>query len=103
MSQDKRLEPTALPPNPSVGELVTEIDRARHDAAHTIAALADRLDPRPALRTRSRHLTAATPAPITTALHGISRNARRLPPRVRLVVAGTPILLALLWLRRRRN
>jgi hypothetical protein len=46
MSERKSLEPSALPPDPSIGELVTEIDRARHDAAHTVNELSRRLDPR---------------------------------------------------------
>ncbi|HEX3646863.1 MAG TPA: hypothetical protein VHV49_00470 [Pseudonocardiaceae bacterium] len=99
----KELEPSALPPNPSVGELVTEIDRARHEAAHTVAALAERLDPRPAVLARSRQLTGVTPAPVSTALTGIGQQARRLPPRIRLGIVIAPLVLMLLWLRRRHR
>lgn len=98
----KALEPGALPPNPSVGELVTEIDRARHDAAHTLGALVDRLDPRPAVLARSRQITEVAPAPIATALTGISRTTQRMPTRVRVAVALAPVLL-MLWLRHRRK
>jgi hypothetical protein len=97
----KELEPSYLPPNPSVGELVTEIDRARHDAAHTVAALADRLDPRPAMLARSRRITSVAPAPVATALTGISRTTQRIPPRARIAMAVAPLLLLLFWLRRR--
>ena len=37
-------EPSELPPNPSIGELNTEIDRARHDAARTMTALVQKFD-----------------------------------------------------------
>jgi hypothetical protein len=47
--------PSNLPPNPSVGELVTEIDRARHDAARTVSALVDKLDMKSAVRRRAHH------------------------------------------------
>ncbi|HKN96202.1 MAG TPA: hypothetical protein VJX10_03710 [Pseudonocardiaceae bacterium] len=105
MSRHERneLEPSALPPNPSVGELVTEIDRARHETAHTLAALADKLDPRPAVVAKSRQLTGVAPAPVAAALTEISHQARRLPPRVRLGLTLAPALLFLLWLRRRRS
>ena len=46
-------KPSYLPPNPSVGELVTEIDRARHDAAHTLEALVEKLD----VKARMKHET----------------------------------------------
>jgi hypothetical protein len=35
-------QPSALAPDASVGEILAEIDRNRHDAAKTVAALADR-------------------------------------------------------------
>lgn len=97
------LEPYALPPNPSVGELVTEIDRARHETAHTLAELAERLDPRPAVLARSRQLTGAAPAPVVSALTEIGQQARRIPPRVRVAITIAPVLLLLLWWRRRRS
>lgn len=34
--------PAELPPNASIGEVRAEIDNARHDAAKTVAALAER-------------------------------------------------------------
>lgn len=49
---DGRFEPipdslaTQLPEKPSVGELIEEIDRARHEAARTAGALADKLNVR---------------------------------------------------------
>ncbi len=35
-------QPSALAPDASVGEVMAEIDRTRHEAAKTVAALADR-------------------------------------------------------------
>ena len=82
-------EPSYLPPNPSVGELNTEIDRARHEAMRTMNALAKKFD-RPAVRT-----SIAVARPLATP----ARYARRVP-----VVAWIAIALMLLrWMRHRRR
>ena len=124
-SPDERSEelpqPSALPPNPSVGELVTEIDRARHDAARTAAALVDRVNIksraqrylhdhvgilrtlrwdgrrlRHDLRAGARQLTETVPSPITNAVSLV----RRLP---RWVSIGVPVMLLLRTVIRRRR
>jgi hypothetical protein len=82
-------EPSYLPPNPSVGELVTEIDRARHEAAHTLNALVRKFD-KPALR---------TPLSMARPLGTVTRHTRRLPLPVWIFGA----LLLLRWWRRRRR
>lgn len=93
-----------LPPNPSVGELLAEIDRARTRAARTTAKLAGRVDPRrrfdalahreaQALRWDARRMTAdlraardvvrdKTPDPVVTGVSTVARHARRVPPPV---------------------
>jgi len=77
-------EPSYLPPNPSVGELITEIDRARHEAVRTLHALATKYD-RPAVRTS---LSLARP---------LGTVARRIPVPLWIVFA----FVLLHWLRRR--
>jgi thioredoxin-like negative regulator of GroEL len=98
------LEPSYLPPNPSVGELVTEIDRARHDAAHTVAALVEKLDVKARVRdeTRSklvdlRQRVDAAPQPVGKALD----YAKRIPVPARYAIAAAVLLLLLLRRRRR--
>ncbi|HEX3786337.1 MAG TPA: DUF3618 domain-containing protein [Pseudonocardiaceae bacterium] len=49
----KRPVPQALAPDASVGEIVAEIDRARHDAADTVAALVAKLDVSAQVRRRT--------------------------------------------------
>jgi len=78
-----------LPPDPSVGELVTEIDRARHEAARTLDALVTKFD-RPAVRTS---LSLARP------LGAAGLLVRRIPVPWWIVVT----LLLLRWFRRRRH
>jgi hypothetical protein len=82
-------EPSFLPPDPSVGELVTEIDRARHEAARTMTALVRKFD-RPALR---KPLLVARP------LGTVTRYTRRMPLPVWIIGA----FLVLRWWRRRRR
>lgn len=107
---ERELKPSALPPNPSVGELVTEIDRARHDAARTVAALAAKLDVKTqvqrkaqnrldTLRSNGRRLVDATPEPVAHALGTAAQYAKRVPVQAR--IAAVVILLA--WLGTRRG
>jgi hypothetical protein len=89
-------EPSYLPPNPSVGELVTEIDRARHEAARTMTALVRKFD-RPALR---KPLAVARPlANVRRPLANVRRHAPRLPLPVWIIGA----FLVLRWWRHRRR
>lgn len=82
-------EPSYLPPNPSVGELVTEIDRARHEAARTVNALVRKFD-KPAL-----HAPLSVARPLGTVTHRI----QRVPGPVWIV----GVLLLLRWWRRHRR
>lgn len=79
-------EPSALPANPSVSELVAEIDRTRHEAARTVAALTDKL--------------AATrpPTSMAGAMGMVAARVRRVPRPVWLVTAA--VVLGW-WLRHR--
>jgi hypothetical protein len=102
-------KPSNLPPNPSVGELVTEIDRARHEAARTVTALVAKLDVQTmvrqnpagrkvaALRTR---VVDVTPEPVTNALGTAIGYAKRVPVPVRILLAV--VLLRWFSARRRR-
>jgi hypothetical protein len=81
--------PSYLPPNPSVGELVTEIDRARHEAARTLSALVRKFD-KPALR---------APLVLARPLGTVARRTPRMPLPVWIFGA----LLLLRWWRRRRR
>jgi uncharacterized protein (TIGR03382 family) len=94
-----------LPPNPSVGELVTEIDRARHQVGRTAAALADKMDVKKraqratrdrvqALRWDSRRLRQDLGIPVLVRLAG------KVPPPVLAAAAG---VLVVSWLIRRRR
>lgn len=116
-------EPSELPPNPSMGELVTEIDRARHDAAKTAAALADKFDVRArvsrrahdqldALRWDGRRVAAdlrslrdqvadVTPESVAKALHTALDYARRIPVPVRVAIAV--VLIRMMWPRGKRK
>ena len=111
-----------LPPNPSVGELVTEIDRARTGAARTAHELREKLDPRrrfgPAakretqnLRWDGRRILAdlravkqraldAAPQPVATGVQTVSDTTRRVPIGVPLGVAA--VLMTWRWRRRKR-
>lgn len=83
-------QPSALPENPSVGELRTEIDRARHDAAHTVTALTKKLD------------TAVSQAPTTVAT-AVGTSARQaIRPSV-LVWFGCAVVLVIWWRRRQHR
>lgn len=103
-------QPDTLPPNPSVGELVTEIDRARHDAAHTLTALVEKLD----VKTRVKHETNkkladlqerrqrfldSTPEGVAKTLGKAAELAKRVPVPAQI---GAVVVLLLL-LRRRRH
>jgi hypothetical protein len=114
-------EPSYLPPNPSVGELVTEIDRARHDAARTISALADKFDVKARVQRRahdqfdalgwdSRRVAAdlralrdrlldTAPEPVQKALVTTVRYAKQVPVPVRIGV----VIVLLRWWRGRRH
>jgi hypothetical protein len=115
-------EPSYLPPNPSVGELVTEIDRARHEAARTVAALVEKFDvktrvqrkardrmaalpfdgPRIAteLRTMGTRAVGATPESVAKAMGTALQYAKRIPVPVQLLAAV--VLLRWIGTRRRR-
>jgi hypothetical protein len=82
-------EPAYLPPNPSLGEVVTEIDRARHETARTVHALARKFD-KPALR---------APLSMARPLGAVTRRTRRIPLPVWIFGA----LLLLRWWRGRRR
>lgn len=81
------LQPSTLPPNPSVGELVTEIDRARHDAAHTVNEIANRLD-----------VTNKVPKPVMDSMTKAIQYAKQIPVPMRIAI------VIVLWrLLRRRH
>lgn len=82
-------EPSTLPPNPSVGELRTEIDRARHDAAHTMTALTKKLDV-PAIRRP------------TTMAATLGTYVRRLGTPLTAWIAAA-VVLTIWWRRARRR
>ncbi len=103
-------KPSYLPPNPSVGELVTEIDRARHDAAHTLEALLEKLDVKARmkhethqrmadLQAKRQQLVDATPDPVVKALDKAGEFAKRVPVPAR--VAAAAVLVFLLFRRRK--
>jgi hypothetical protein len=79
--------PSELPENPSVGELVSEIDRARHEVARTAGALADKMD----VRSRVEQVA------------GERVEQVRSNPRPIIAVAGGVLVLGLLALRARRS
>jgi hypothetical protein len=104
-------QPSYLPPNPSVGELVTEIDRARHEAAHTMTALVAKLDVQSRMRHSANDRIAAlrratpdvralrarvvdvTPEPVANALGTVVGYAKRVPLPARVLIA----VLLLRW------
>lgn len=116
-------EPSELPPNPSMGELVTEIDRARHDAAKTVSALADKFDVRARMSRKAHDQVAAlqwdgrrvaadlrslrdqavevTPESVAKALHTALDYARRIPVPVRVVLVV--VLVRMVWPRRNKK
>jgi hypothetical protein len=83
-------EPSELPPNASVSELNAEIDRARHEAAHTVTALVRKFD-RPALH-----------KPLAKALP-VARRTRDATPHVPWQVWVAVLFLLLRWWRKRRS
>jgi hypothetical protein len=113
-------EPSYLPPNPSVGELATEIDRARHDLARTVNALVGKLDVKATMKRRThdqveslrwngRRVAAdlrairievleSVPSPVADGLAAAGRVARRVPPQ-----GWFAIVLGLLLLRKVRH
>lgn len=106
-AHERRSERSAetLPPDPSVGELVTEIDRARHQVGRTAATLVDKIDVQKrarratrdriqALRRDSRRLRKDLRVPVLVGLAG------KVPPPVFAAAAG---ILVLGWLLRRRR
>lgn len=98
-------KPSSLPPNPSVGELVTEIDRARHDAARTLSALVEKLDVKTRVKqetqARRQRLVAATPDPVVTAVGKATGYAKRVPVPAWLGVAVVTVVFLLIRRRRR--
>lgn len=114
--------PGELPPNASVGELVTEIDAARHEAARTVGALVDRVDVKSRvkratheraqalrwdgrrlaadLRTSGQQLLDAAPDPVAKAARAGAKAGQRAPWQV---WAGLVALLAALWAWRRHR
>jgi hypothetical protein len=97
-------KPSYLPANPSVGELVTEIDRARHDAAHTLEALVEKLDVKARVKhetqARRQQVVAATPESVAKALGKTAEYTKRVPVPARIGAAVVLVFL-LLWRRRR--
>ena len=104
-------KPSYLPSNPSVGELVTEIDRARHDAAHTLEALVEKLDVKARmkhetqqrvanLQAKRQQLSDATPDSVAKALGKATEFAKRVPVPARI---GVAVVLVFLLVRRRRH
>lgn len=100
--------PSYLPPNPSVGELVTEIDRARHEAAHTIEALVEKLDVKARVREKTRSQVAelqakrqqvmdAAPESVAKALGVAGDYAKRVPVPARIGIAVVVLLLLRKW------
>jgi hypothetical protein len=95
-------QPSYLPPNPSVGELVTEIDRARHEAARTVTALVAKFDVKTKMRadTHDRvavvreQVVAATPDSLAKSLGALARYAKRMPVPVR--IGAVLVLMVLL-------
>lgn len=102
-------EPSNLPPNPSIGELVTEIDRARHEVAMTLTALADKTDVRARLERSANERIAGlrqrrdelVPVPVARALGTVTGYAKQVPVPVRL--AAVVVLLTLWRVRRHRR
>jgi hypothetical protein len=110
-------KPSYLPPNPSVGELVTEIDRARHDAARTVTALVAKLDVQtrmrdgandrittlrrtlPDVRVLRTRVADATPESVANAVGTAVGYARRVPVPARVLIA----VLLLRWFSARRK
>lgn len=113
-------EPSYLPPNPSVGELVTEIDRARHDLAHTVNALVGKLDVKATMKRRThdqvqslrwngRRVAAdlrairtevleSMPPQVAGGLAAAGRTAQRVPPQ-----AWVAVVVGLLLVRKIRH
>jgi hypothetical protein len=114
-------QPSELPPNPSVGELVTEIDRARHEAARTVAALVEKFDVKTRvrrtahermaalpfdgqrvvteLRTMRTRAAGATPESVARAMGTAVQYARRIPAPVQVLA----VVVLLRWIGTRRK
>jgi hypothetical protein len=112
-------QPSTLPPNPSVGEIMTEIDRARHDMARTVNELVGKLDVKAAVQRKAHHqveslrwngrrmaadlreirkmVLESVPPQLAGGLAVAGQSARKVPPQ-----AWVAIVLLLLR-RRRRN
>ncbi len=88
-------EPSYLPPNPSVGELVTEIDRARHEATRTMTALTRKFDT-PAVRTAA---SMTRPLAHYARVGVVAGYARRVPTPVWIIA----VLMLFRWWRRRHT
>lgn len=86
---DPRYSQPELPPNPSVGELVTEIDRARTGAARAAGELLEKVDVRQRIRATTKDRVNMT-----------RELMRRNGPRLAGVLAA---LAGLLWWRRHRS
>lgn len=84
---DPRYSEPGLPPNPTVGELVTEIDRARTGAARAAGELLEKVDVRRRIRDTTKDRVATT-----------RELMRRNGPGLAGLLAA---LAGLLWWRRR--
>jgi len=71
--------PVELAPDASIGEIRAEIDSARHDAAHTIAELAERFTVREQARRQVR-----------SAMRSLSWDGRRVREDVRVLGDAIP-------------
>lgn len=71
--------PEHLAPDASIGEIRAEIDNARHDAAHTVAALAGRFTVREQARRQ-----------VHDAVKSLSWDGRRVRQDVRSIGAAIP-------------
>jgi hypothetical protein len=114
-----------LAPNASIGEVRAEIDNARHDAARTLGALAERFTVREQARRRvhgavralswdgrrvRQDVRAVGDATADAIPPGFGESARqvatllaRVPVAIRIAVPALVVLRLLVWRRRRRH
>jgi len=117
--------PAELAPDASIGEVRAEIDNARHDAARTLGALAERFTVREQARRRVKgavrslawdgrrvrqDVRAVGDAASTAIPPGFSDSAKqvaallaRVPIAIRIGVPALLILRVLVWRKRRRH
>lgn len=89
MNKETTPEPSNLAPDASIGELVTEIDRTRHEAARTVAALTKKIETSQPV----------SPTAAAKAVGTVTQRARQVPKPVWLGA----VLVLVVWLRRRRR